>query len=415
VSAHPQCAPGPIRPKHEVADIFRAHGETYRDTHVLTPEQRKVMWAIENCRTAVLGGHVDLCLDCGHEQPAYNSCRNRHCPKCQALDQARWLEKRKQYILPTHYFHVVLTLPTELHPLTRRNPKLIYGLLFAAASQSMLSLGRDPKHLGGLLAITAVLHTWTKDLRFHPHIHCVVTGGGLSTDRQRWVDSGPNFLVPYKVLSRLFRGKFIDGLCQLYAQAKLALPTELSKPAAFEQLRRTLFKKDWVVYLKPPFAGPEQVFRYLARYTHRVAISNNRILAVTDDNVTIATKNDNSVTLTAEVFIRRFLQHILPKGFCKIRHFGLMAPYHLNASLPIAKLLLGGAPKLTESEPAAPEPHVAPNGEQWQELMLELTGIDLTRCPICDSVRITRLPITPPNPADLLPSPQRGPPRGAVS
>jgi hypothetical protein len=303
-----------------------------------------------------------------------------------------------------------LTLPRELHPLTRRNSKRIYGLLFAAASQSLLTLGRDPKRLGGRLGITAVLHTWTRDLRFHPHLHCVVTGGGLSDDRQRWVDSGPDFLVHYKVLSRLFRGKFIDGLCKLYAQSKLSLPSELRKPAAFQQLRRVLFKKDWVVYLKPPFAGPEQVFRYLARYTHRVAISNNRILAVVADKITIATKDGGTVTLSAEVLIQRFLQHILPKGFFKIRHFGLMAPCHVNTSLSIARLLLGGAPQRIEEPETEVEPEL--DAEHWQDLMLELTGIDLRHCSACGSVRTIRVPISSPTLAAMIPTPPRGPPQG---
>lgn len=273
----------PRRPRFEVADVFRAHGEVFRQSHVLTHAQHRAMRAIENCRTAVLGGHVDVCADCGDERPSYNSCRNRHCPKCQALAQAQWLERQRDRILPTGYFHVVFTLPSELRSLCLLNQRLVYGLLFEAASGTLLTLGRDPKRLGGLLGLTAVLHTWTRDLRFHPHVHCIVTGGALANDAQgapRWIDAGREYLFPVKVLSALFRGKLIAGLERIRREKELKLPRELVAPSAFDALVATLRRTRFVTYCKRPFAGPEQVFAYLGRYTHRVGLSNNRLLHV---------------------------------------------------------------------------------------------------------------------------------------
>lgn len=344
-----------------------------------------MMWAIENCRTSVLGGHEELCPDCGAVTEAYNSCRNRHCPKCQALDQARWLEQRKQRILTTPYFHVVFTLPSELRGLARKNPHQIYDLLFQSASRTLLQLGQDPKRVGALIGFTAVLHTWTKDLRRHIHLHCIVTGGGLSADGRRWKGTSRKYLLPYQVLSELFRGKFMDGLTRLHTQGKLQLSRELIAPEAFHQLRRTLYAKDWVVYAKRPFAGPKQVFAYLGRYTHRVAISNHRILEVTDDSVTISTRDPRTATMTPMVFIHRFLQHVLPKGFIKIRHYGLLASTHVHTLLPIAMALLRG--------PLTEDGLDSPLSNNWQDLMLALTGMNLRLCPYCGSPRLSRIPI----------------------
>jgi hypothetical protein len=389
VPRHGSCAPeGEGRPRHEVADIFRAHGAAYRAAHVLTPEQRQVMWAIEACRTAVFGGHVDVCADCGHEVIAYNSCCNRHCPKCQALAQARWLEGRRSRILPVGYFHVVFTMPGQLRAVALRNPRLIYDLLFRSASRTLLDLGRDPARLGAELGVTAVLHTWNRSLELHPHVHCVVTAGGLSPDGQRWVDSSKRYLFPVRVLGALFRGKLLDGLVRAYRDGELDLPENLAEPARFERLLRALRRKSWVVYAKRPFAGPEQVFAYLGRYTHRVALSNRRLLSITDHAVTVATRDGKSVTMSPNQFIQRFLLHVLPKGFVKIRHYGLMASGNVNTSLARARQLL------EERQPKAPpqqEDQPAPGDERdWRRWFRELTGIDLAACPVCGSRRLHR-------------------------
>lgn len=264
---------GQGRPRLEVADIFRAHGEAYRKTHALTDSQRKVMRDIEACRTPILGGHLDVCPRCGDERPSYNSCRNRHCPKCQSLAQAKWVTERLARLLPTHYFHVVFTVPEELKPIAHHHRERFFKLLFEAASGTLLQLAADPKRLGGQLGITAVLHTWTRDLRFHPHLHCVVTGGGLTSDGDRWVAACRRYLFPRLVLSKLFRGKLLAALGAAWDKGELACPA-LSDPQAFAHLKDALYRKQWVVYPKATFGGPAHVFSYLGRYTHRVAISN---------------------------------------------------------------------------------------------------------------------------------------------
>lgn len=396
MDAHGACVrKQPPRSQSEVADIFRAHGETYRANHVLTVEQRKAMKAIETCRTMVLGGHVDVCVDCGHERPSYNSCRNRHCPKCQALAQAKWLEKRRQRILPVHYFHVVFTLPSELQSLGLRSPRIMYDLLFRAASETLLTLGRDPKRYGALLGITAVMHTWTRDLRFHPHVHCIVTGGGLSVEGDRWVDSGAEYLFPVKVLGRLFRGKFLDALGRAHRRGRLSLPPKLSSPGAFARLQRQLFRKSWIVYAKRPFAGPEQVFSYLGRYTHRVGLSNHRLQEVTDEAITISTRNGKTATMPPEEFIRRFLLHILPRSFVKTRHYGLMASSNVGSRLKLAQSLLAkrnpptGTADICDIHLAADAPKA-----DWRSMLKRLTGIDLSLCSACGCPRIYRRVIT---------------------
>ncbi len=350
------------------------------------------MACIEVCRTEVLGGHVDVCPDCGHKaRPSYNSCRNRHCPLCQSFDQARWLEAQKERILPVGYFHVVFTLPSELRPLAMRNRRLVYGLLFTAASQTLLELGRDPKRLGALLGITAVLHTWTRDLRFHPHLHCVVTDGGLALDANRWVDAGGKYLFPVKVISALFRGKFIALLKKAHRREELDLGTDHDLCPDFQALCDALFSKNWVVYAKRPFAGPEQVFTYLGRYTHRVAISNHRLQEVTDGTVTFATRDGKSASLHPQEFIRRFLLHVLPKGLCKIRHYGLLASTNVKSKLPIARRLL--------------QPHNIPTSKvdgnndtlpDWIQRLKDLTGVDVTVCPVCGNSNVRRVPLPEP-------------------
>jgi hypothetical protein len=365
------------------------------------------MACIEICRTEVLGGHVDLCPDCGHETtPSYNSCRNRHCPKCQALDQARWIEARKERILPVPYFHVVFTLPAQLKPLALYNRRIIYGLLFAAASKTLLALGRDPDRLNALLGLTAVLHTWTRDLRLHPHLHCVVTGGGLALDGDRWVDSGGTFLFPVKVISALFRGKFIALLKQAHRRKDLDLGPDDRLCPDLPGLCSTLFEKPWVVYAKRPFAGPEQVFAYLGRYTHRVAISNHRLLSVSDEAVTFATRDGKTATLHPHEFMRRFLLHVLPRGFGKIRHYGLFASGNVKTKLPTAcrLLQLTDPPQNPGREPEEPTP------PEWQQLLRDLTGVDVTVCPACGSTRMRRAPLPAVRPPRCLPPPSRAPP-----
>lgn len=382
----------------EVADIFREHGEVYRRTHALTAEQRRVMGDIERCRTAALGGHLDYCdtPGCGYSHPAYNSCRNRHCPKCQALAQARWIEQRKARILPTSYFHVVFTLPSQLKVVALRNRRVVFDLLFAAAAQTLLALAKDPKRLGAQIGFTAVLHTWTRDLRFHPHLHCIVTAGGLDPSGERWVPSRSRFLFPVKVLGRLFRGKFLAGLRTLHDAGRLDLAgccAHLAKPGRFAELLDALYGIDWVVYSKPPFAGPNYVYHYLGRYTHRTGISNRRLLAHDARGVTFGTKDGKAVTVPAEEFIRRFLLHVLPDGFVKIRHFGLMAAGNVHARLERARTLLL---QRQTPEPAPPPTEVdRPAPASWQERLLELTGRDVRRCPRCGCGPLRRRRLAP--------------------
>jgi len=378
---HPHGAALPLRgegrPRLEIADIFRAHGEVYRQMHVISPEQRAAMRAIEVCRTAILGGHVDVCATCAFTRPAYNSCRNRHCPKCQALTQAAWIDKRMAHVLPTHYFHVVFTLPHELGALVLWNRRPIFDLLFSAAARTLLELGQDKQRLGAQLGVTAVLHTWTRELRFHPHVHCIVTGGGLAPQGDRWISSRQKYLFPVRVLSALFRGKFLDGLACAYERGELDLEgacAELANPDAFARLKDTLYRKNWVVYAKRPFAGPEQVFKYLGQYTHRVGISNHRLVSFDERGVCFRTKNGKRVTVAPTEFIRRFLLHVLPNGFVKIRHYGLLASSNVHTKLAEARrhLEVNGKPS-----PASPPQ------QTWQEKHLALTGVDLTTCPRC--------------------------------
>ncbi|MFI5327901.1 MAG: IS91 family transposase, partial [Candidatus Rokuibacteriota bacterium] len=315
---------------------MRAHGEAYRLAHVLAPAERKAFDAILACRTARLGGHLDVCDACGHAAPSYNSCRNRHCPKCQSLRQARWIEARKERLLPVHYFHVVFTMPAQLRGLARRNPVALYDLLFAAASRTLLALGADPARLGGTLGITAVLHTWTRALALHPHLHCIVTGGGLAPGGAAWVSARRKHLFPVRVLSRLYRGKFLAALSDAYAAGELDLSgsaAPLADPAAFSRLKDTLYRTEWVVYAKRPFGGAAQVFSYLGRYTHRVGISNQRLRALDAGGVHFATKSGQAITLAPAEFIRRFLLHILPAHFVKIRHYGVLAAGNVHTKL----------------------------------------------------------------------------------
>src|SRR5579862_8273333 len=327
-----------MRASLEVADILRAAGPAYRTAHAghLSLQQLKVMSAIEHCRTAALGGHVEACADCGHQRIAYNSCRDRHCPKCQGAAARTWLAEREADLLPVGYFHVVFTLPAEIADVAYQNKAVVYDLLFQAASETMLRIAADPKHLGARIGITAVLHTWGSALTHHPHVHMVVPGGGIALDGQRWISSRPAFLLPVRVLGKLFRRLFLTRLIALHDAGRLAFFGNLAGLAerrAFLRHLSLVRKKRWVVYAKPPFAGPGAVLAYLSRYTHRVAISNRRLIAFDETGVTFRYKDyrrdgadrQQVMTLASHEFIRRFLLHVLPRGFHRIRHYGLLA------------------------------------------------------------------------------------------
>jgi putative transposase/transposase-like zinc-binding protein len=380
---------GPPRPT--VGAIARAHGEAFKKQHALTEAQRKVLRDVSVCRTPVLGGRVDVCVDCGHEKAVFNSCRNRHCPACQALTQARWLQGRMKRLLPTDYFHVVFTVPDNLlNGIASRNRELFFDAMFSAASQTLLTLGYDEKRLGAQVGFTAVLHTWTRDLRFHPHVHCIVTGGGLTRDGA-WKATRRDYLFPVRVLSELFRGKLVAALSEAYRDGRIdvrgvdGFVDVPDRDVAWRRLRKRLYRTKWVSYAKPPFAGPEAVFKYLGRYTHRVGLSNNRLVSTTDDAVTFHTWGEQIASLTPSEFLRRFLQHVLPGGFVKLRHFGLLAPGNVNTRLVAAKKaleVLAPSPiPASSAQPAAQD--TADNVETWPELLLRLTGIDVTRCPKC--------------------------------
>lgn len=371
-------ADGQVRPRFEVGDILRDAADTFLATHAVTPDQVCALRAISVCRTAALGGHAEVCLDCGHREISYNSCRNRHCPRCQWSAQEQWIERRSARLLETPYFHIVLTLPAELRSLALTNPRTIYDLLFRAASRSLLELGRDAKWLGADLGVTMVLHTWSRDLGLHPHVHCLVTGGGLSTDGTRWIASRENFLFPVLVLGKLFRGKFLAGLTALRRAGELhfaGCAADLEDPDAFAALVNTLYDKKWVAYAKRPMGGARHVIKYLGRYTHRVAISNSRVLDVTDEHVVIRTRGDATVTLTRQEFARRFLLHVLPKRFMKIRHYGLFAATNVPTKWVHAHELLAA------NETGHAEPTVA----------LETP----VACPQCGSPRVVRQLVDP--------------------
>ena len=376
----------------ELADIFRLHGEDYRRSHALPPSHLKVMRAIELCRTAALGGHVEQCDACGFERHSYNSCRNRHCPKCQALAKARWLEARVAELLPVAYFHNVFTLPHEINLIARYNKKVVFNMLFKAVTETLQEFAADPKHLGGKIGFTVILHTWDQKLMDHLHLHCVIPAGVLSPDGSRWIHARKNFLFPVKALGIMFRGKFICFLKQAIADGKLIFPDKMAFSGAKEEFSRLideLYRKNWVVYSKAPFAGPKKVLDYLGRYTHRVAISNYRILAVENGSVTFSyrdSRDDNKrkvMTLEAGEFIRRFLLHTLPASFMRIRHFGFLANRAKQRDLPRCRELL----QLPTEPPELPEPCK----ETTQEMVLRLTGADVTKCPRCGKgcLRIT--------------------------
>jgi Putative transposase/Transposase zinc-binding domain len=352
----------------EVADIFRAAGPAYRAVHVghMSLHQLKVMLAIEHCRTAALGGHVEACADCGHWRIAYNSCRNRHCPKCQGAAARTWLAEREADLLPVGYFHAVFTLPAGIAEIAYHNKAVIYDLLFRAASETMLTIAADPKHLGARIGITAVLHSWGSAMTHHPHLHMIVPGGGIALDGSRWISSRPAFLLPVRVLGKLFRRLFLTRLIALHDAGRLAFfgtMARLAERRAFLRHLSPVRKKRWVIYAKPPFAGPQAVLAYLARYTHRVAISNRRLIRFDRNGVTFRYKDyrrpgadrQQVMTLATDEFIRRFLLHVLPRGFHRIRHYGLLASSSRKTSLALARKLLAVAPPVIHDPPVEPD------------------------------------------------------------
>jgi predicted RNA-binding Zn-ribbon protein involved in translation (DUF1610 family) len=343
------------RPPFEVADVIRIAGDSFRARYgaSLSWPQAKVLDAIARCRTAALGGHRDRCASCGHQAISYNSCRNRHCPKCQIGARDRWLAQRQKELLPVGYYHLVFSVPHSLVPLMWQNKRLLFALLFEASAATLLEVAANPRHLGAGVGFLSILHTWGQTLTPHPHIHCVVPGGGLAPDHTRWITSCSSFLLPVKLLSRVFRGKFVAGLRRLFAQNRLHFLSEcipLRDQLPFATFLRTLYRQDWVVYAKPPFGGPEHVLHYLARYTHRVAISNHRLLSVSHSAVSFRWKDyahgsrHRTMTLAPEEFLRRFLQHVLPRGFPRIRYFGWLANRRRREMLPLCRALLHQQP-----------------------------------------------------------------------
>jgi hypothetical protein len=391
----------------EVADVFRRHGPAFRAMHGehLDRDQRRVMGAIEACRTAALGGHVRRCADCGHTAIAYNSCRNRHCPKCQGAARAAWVAARCAELLPVPYFHVVFTLPAPVGAIAFQNKAAVYAILFRAAAETLRVIAADPRHLGAEIGGVAVLHSWGQAMQHHPHVHCIVPGGGLSPDRRRWIACPPGFFLSVKVLGRLFRRLFLERLAAAFADGGLRFFGDLAplaKPGAFAAHCAALRRVDWVVYAKPPFGGPEQVLAYLGRYTHRVAIANSRLVAITDDAVSFLWKDYRQqgcrkiMRLEPAEFMRRFLLHVLPPGFHRIRHFGFLANGHRAARLALCRQLL--------SQPVAGrqgERDTAPDHHRREPPRRHEPEPDA--CPDCGSLSLilSTLPRAPPHPASV--------------
>ncbi|BAV50224.1 transposase [Mesorhizobium loti] len=372
----------------ERATIFRYYGEAYREQHdaSLSTAQRRVITAIELCRTAALGGHVEQCDHCGHNRIAFNSCRDRHCPRCQSLARAQWLEDRRAELLDTQYFHVVFTLPGDIAAIAYQNKALVYRLLFRAAAETLRTIAADPKHLGAEIGFFAVLHTWGQNLLHHPHLHCVVAGGGLSADGNRWIACKPGFFLPVRVLSRLFRRLFLEHLKKAFDASQLQFFSglqHLSERDAFRRYLAPLRKAEWVVFAKPPFAGPAQVLDYVGRYTHRVAISNNRLMDIEDNAVRFRWKDyrhgNRQKVMTVAVFIRRFLLHVLPEGFHRIRYYGFLGNRYRAQKLAHCRDLLSmPVPESSDSRPA----------KDYRDRYEDLTGHSLRQCPACRQGRM---------------------------
>lgn len=360
----------------ELQDILNHHSETYELKHRLLPHQRKVIHAIQNCRTAVLGGHIDACDECDFTRVSYNSCRNRHCPKCQTINKERWIEARKDDLLNVGYFHIVFTIPDLINSVAYQNQRTVYDLLFKAAAETLSELAADAKYLGAQIGFTAILHTWGQNLMHHPHLHCVVPSGGLSSSG-RWVHSRKKFFIPVKVLSRKFRGKFLYYLKQanLHFYGSIAY---LQDPKEFHEWISSLYQKEWIVYCKPPFKNAGYVVEYLGRYTHRVAISNHRIVKLEDDTVTFKWRDykennkQKEMNVTANEFIRRFLIHVLPPGFTRIRHYGFLSPRNKSTKLKLCKKLTNTR---VNNTPKTKLPIL--------EFLKKITGKDFSICPRC--------------------------------
>ena len=376
------------RPTVEVADVFRAQGDNFMDQYTLGIQQLKVIRAITRCRTAALGGHADVCPNCkGAPVISYNSCRNRHCNKCQSQARQRWIDARRQELLQTRYFHVVFTLPHQLHTLVLQNQEELYNLLFRTVAETLREVARNSKHLGAEIGFFGILHTWGQNLLFHPHIHCVIPGGGISPDKDRWIQPLFPFFLPVQALGKVFRGKFVAGLRCAHRKRQLICAgsiQHLGKTQCFSAFLRTLFRQNWVVYAKPAFGGPEQVIRYLGRYTHRVAISNHRLISFDGGNVTFrwqdyAGGNKTRVmTVSSDEFMRRFLLHVLPKGFVRIRHFGVLANHCRSQSIDLCRKLLEMAPLVRSSESAPPNPSwLCPRCQAPLIVILRLTAAQL--------------------------------------
>lgn len=367
-----------------MADVFRRFGPAFRDQHdvTLSSAQRHAMTAIERCRTAALGGHVERCGDCGHQRVSYNSCRNRNCPKCQGLARAQWLEDRQAELLDVPYFHVVFTVPAQIEVIAFQNQTVVYDILFRAAAETLRTIAADPKHLGAEIGFLGVLHTWGQSLTHHPHLHFLIPGGGIAPDGQSWIACQPGFFLPVRVLSRMFRGLFLHALEKAFAAGELEFFSDhrhLQEPAAFQRYLAPAWKAEWVVFAKRPFAGPAQVLDYVGRYTHRVAISNNRLVSMDDGKVRFHWKDykdDNrrkTMTLPAEEFIRRFLIHVLPDGFHRIRYFGFLSNCHRARKLALCRERLGMAPVRPTADPPA----------DYRDRFEALTGQSLHTCPHC--------------------------------
>jgi hypothetical protein len=389
----------------EVADVFRTYGDDFLAQwgHVLSRQQRKAFDDIRACRTAALGGHLDQCDQCGHCAISYNSCRNRSCPKCQGAARAQWLADREAELLPVEYFHVVFTLPLQIARLALQNARIIYSILFRTVAETLLTIAADPKHLGAAIGFLAVLHTWGQNLHLHPHIHCVVPGGGISPDNSRWIPCRKSFFLPVKVLSRFFRKRFLIHLRRAYRKGKLRFHGELeplAQPAAFEALCHLAGHLKWVAYAKPPFGGPEQVLKYLARYTHRVAISNRRLLSLADGRITFEWKDyaagnqTKTMTLEAVEFIRRFLLHVLPSGFVHIRHFGFLANRNRKEKLARCRSLLSAPQMIIEA--------IADSAGSRDSTVEEQS---LRPCPVCKTGRLIRIQLLNAAACDCLPAP----------
>lgn len=385
------CCSQSSRPEHDIADIFRHSGQRFLETFNASHEQIKVMNRIISCRTAALGGHIDFCPDCDYQRNAYNSCRNRHCPKCQTLTKEKWLDNRVSELLPATYYHIVFTLPHDLNPVILCNMKPLLDLLFSSVNRTIRQFAADPQwRLQGQAGFIAVLHTWSQTILDHFHLHCLVPGGVLSEDRTSWIPSRKNYLFKTRSLVKVFKGIYIKGLEQLYAAGDLKFPGNtaiLGTTAGFTGLIKTIRKKKWSGYAKAPCSGPENVLEYLGRYTHRVAISNHRIVSFKNGKVVFTWKDrahnntTEKMTMDAVEFIRRFLLHVLPKGFKKIRHFGFLSPRYKTRNIVLIRRLTGDDQKIP----------VRPADESVQEMMLRLTGVDIKACPKCGKGRLTRL------------------------